>query len=308
MTIKGVLENHPWVAPVFIIIILLIVFLLIFLMLQRKILREKDAYAKQLAEHLEVIDRQKEELIEAKNRAEENSKAKSIFLSNMSHDIRTPMNAIIGYINLAKRDNSCFSEVKEYLAKIEGSSQHLLALINDVLEMSRIESGKLELEETDVNLKQTMDDMRDMFATQMKEKNINYTVDCDGVKNHMVRCDKNRLNRVFLNLISNAYKFTPDGGNVSVVLKQDGEALEGKGRYELRVKDSGIGMTDEFAAKVFDAFERERTSTVSGIQRTGLGMAITKSIIDLMGGAIEVETESGQGTEFIINLTFDIQD
>ena len=153
-----------------------------------------------------------------------------------------------------------------------------------------------------------MDDMRDMFATQMKEKNINYTVDCDGVKNRMVRCDKNRLNRGFLNLISNEYKFTPDGGNVSVVLKQDGEALEGKGRYELRVKDSGIGMTEEFAAKVFDAFERERTSTVSGIQRTSLGMAITKSIIDLMGGAIEVETESGQGTEFIINLTFDIQD
>ena len=142
----------------------------VFLMLLKKNLREKDAYAKQLSEHLEVIDRQKEELIEAKNRAEENSKAKSIFLSNMSHDIRTPMNAIIGYINLAKRDNSSFSEVKEYLSKIEGSSQHLLALINDVLVMSRIESGKLELEETDVNLKQTMEEMRDMVATQMKEK------------------------------------------------------------------------------------------------------------------------------------------
>lgn len=124
----------------------------------------------------------------------------------------------------------------------------------------------------------------------------------------MVRCDKNRLNRVLLNLISNAYKFTQDGGNVSVVLKQDGEALEGKGRYELRVKDSGIGMTEEFAEKVFDAFERERTSTVSGNQGTGLGMAITKSIIDLMGGTIEVETAPEQGTEFIINLAFDIQD
>ena len=222
----------------------------------------------------------------------------------MSHDIRTPMNAIIGYINLAKADELGLDEVREYLDKIESSSQHLLALINDVLEMSRIESGKMELEEVDVNLKKVMDDIRDMFSTQMDTKNINYTVSYDGVKNKMVLCDKNRLNRVLLNLISNAYKFTSEGGKISVTLRQTESAEENLGAYELRVKDNGIGMSEEFSKKVFEAFEREKTSTVSGIQGTGLGMTITKNIIDLMGGTIDVNSQLGKGTEFIIKLKF----
>ena len=239
--------------------------------------------------------------------AEESSKAKTTFLSNMSHDIRTPMNAIIGYTNLAEREDNDLSQVREYLAKIKTSSRHLLTLINDVLEMSRIESGKMDLEQTEVDLRKTLTEVRDMFSTQMEEKEIEFIVDSTHVRKSHVLCDKNRLNRVLLNLLSNAYKFTPRGGTISVTLWQIGDGEDGFGDYELRVKDSGIGMTREFAEKVFEAFERERTSTVSGIQGTGLGMAITKSIVDLMGGTIEVVTAPGAGTEFIIRVRFALQ-
>ena len=243
-----------------------------------------------------------------KAKAEESSNAKTTFLFNMSHDIRTPMNAIIGYTELARRDGTSEAEMREYLNKINSSSHHLLALINDVLEMSRIESGKMELEPVPVDLKKAFREVRDMFATQMQEKQIDFSVDTSHVTHCRVLCDKNRLNRVLLNLLSNAYKFTPAGGTVSVTVWEIGSGGDGTGKYEIRVKDSGIGMSPEFAAKVFEAFERERTSTVSGIQGTGLGMAITKSIVDLMGGTIEVITASGQGTEFVVRAAFPLQD
>lgn len=239
-----------------------------------------------------------------KVRAENNSRAKSDFLSNMSHDIRTPMNAIVGYTTLAKKERDLPPKIADYLDKIDASSQHLLALINDVLEMSRIESGKLELCPVETDLAQTLGEVRDLFSTQMEAKGINFVLDTDQVKNPYVLCDKNRLNRVLLNLISNAYKFTPAGGTVAVSLRQAEDGGENTGRYELRVRDSGIGMSPEFAARIFEAFERERTSTVSGIQGTGLGMTITKRFVDLMGGTIEVHTRQGEGTEFVIGLEF----
>ena len=255
-----------------------------------------------------TMTKRERELDAEKVKAEESSKAKTVFLSNMSHDIRTPMNAIIGYINLAEHDDHDAAKLREYLAKIKTSSHHLLALINDVLEMSRIESGKMDLEPVAVDLKKTFAEIKDMFCTQMEEKHIDFIVNTSNVKNSRVYCDKNRFNRVLLNLLSNAYKFTPEGGTVSVTLWQIGGDNDGYATYELRVSDSGIGMTEEFAAKVFEAFERERTSTVSGIQGTGLGMAITKSIIDLMGGTIEVNTAPNRGTEFIIRVSFQLQE
>ena len=255
-----------------------------------------------------TMEEREQQMEMEKFKAEESSKAKSVFLSNMSHDIRTPMNAIIGYTNLAGREENTLEDVRAYLEKIRASSLHLLALINDVLEMSRIESGKMDLELAETDLRGTLEEVRDMFATQMEEKKIAFTVDTSQIQNRRVFCDKNRLNRVLLNLLSNAYKFTPEEGSVSVSLWQIADSEEGFGKYELRVKDSGIGMTKEFAAKVFEAFERERTSTVSGIQGTGLGMAITKSIVDLMNGAIEVNTAPGQGTEFVIRLRFALAD
>ena len=254
-------------------------------------------------------------LEEERLREKRANEAKTAFLSNMSHDIRTPINAIIGFTNLARRQNVTMEQVQEYLTKIDSSSKLLLALINDVLEMSRIESGKMELELHVTNLKELMEEVRDMFTTQMSSKNIVYIVDYK-IKDSLVLCDKNRFNRVLLNLTSNAFKFTPKNGTVAVSLSEIGEPYkilnektgeeEKFSNFELRVKDNGIGMSKEFAEKVFDAFEREQTSTVSGIQGTGLGMAITKSIIDLMGGEIRVQSEKGEGTEFIISLRFKI--
>ncbi|WP_051204747.1 ATP-binding response regulator [Butyrivibrio sp. VCD2006] len=236
-----------------------------------------------------------------KARAEENSKAKSDFLSNMSHDIRTPMNAIIGYTELAKDVDNMPDEGREYLDKIEASSKHLLALVNDILDMSRIENGKMELDIVKTDLKKCMDDIRDIFSTQMKLKRIDFVLDAENIKNRYVMCDANRLNRVMLNLISNAYKFTPEGGSVRVSLYQISEGAS-RAYYRISVKDSGMGMSPEFAEKVFEAYEREKDAT--DIQGTGLGMAITKNILDLMDGSITVETEKGKGTEFVIDISF----
>ena len=243
--------------------------------------------------------------VEDKNIAEQSSHAKTTFLSNMSHDIRTPTNAIVGYATLAKREKDIPPTVSEYLSKIEASSGHLISLINDVLEMSRIESGKMELAPVPSDLNRIMDEVKNLFSAQMETKGIEYTVSCVDLKDAKVLCDANRFNRVLLNLISNAYKFTPEGGSVNVTLTQTGRDAD-KAYYAVSVRDTGIGMSPEFAAKVFEAYERERTATVEGIQGTGLGTAITKSIVDLMGGTIEVFSEQGKGSEFLINVSFDI--
>ena len=249
----------------------------------------------------DLMSRREQEMELQKAEAEQNSRAKSTFLSNMSHDIRTPMNAIVGYTALSKKEPGIPPKVSEYLTKIEASSEHLLSLINDVLEMSRIESGKMELEPVPADLGKVMDEVRDLFATQMETKGIDYTVSVEGVTDRRVLCDTGRLDRVLLNLISNAYKFTPSGGSVRVSLTQTGRTEE-SASFELRVKDSGMGMSKEFAATVFDAYSRERTA--SKIQGTGLGMSIARSIVELMGGTIRVETEQGKGTEFTIEVTF----
>ena len=230
------------------------------------------------------------------------SEAKTVFFSNMSHDLRTPMNAIIGYTQLARRPGTTEAQMREYLEKIDSSGKYLLALINDVLEMSRIESGRLDLEEERTDLAAVMQEARDMFASQMEERQLAFTVTVQPLCDPVVWCDRHRLNRVLMNLLSNACKFTPPGGSVTLTLAQTGRT-EGGGTYELRAADTGIGMSREFAGRIFDAFERERNSTVSGIQGTGLGMAITKSIIDRMGGEITVESEPGKGTVFTIRLT-----
>lgn len=236
--------------------------------------------------------------------AEERSRAKSTFLSNMSHDIRTPMNAIIGYTNLAKKEKD-ITKISEYLQKIETSNQHLLSLINDVLDMSRIESGKMELMIARADLVGLLDSVRDMFSTQMTSKSIHYEVNTDHVTDRIVMCDAPHFNRVLLNLVSNAYKFTPEGGRVIVTLIQTGTS-EDTASYELRIKDTGMGMSKEFAETVFEAYSREKT--VSNIQGTGLGMAITKSIIDMMGGTIKVNSELGKGTEFVLTFDFRLAD
>ena len=234
--------------------------------------------------------------------AETANRAKSTFLSNMSHDIRTPMNAIIGFTTLAISNIDDKDRVKDYLAKTLASSNHLLSLINDVLDMSRIESGKLHLEEVEVNLSDVLHDLKTIVSGQIYAKQLELYMDAMDVTDEDVYCDKTRLNQILLNLLSNAIKFTPAGGTVSVRVRQLAGQVRGCGQYEFRIKDNGIGMSPEFAKKIFEPFERERTSTVSRIQGTGLGMAITKNIVDMMGGTIEVQTAQGKGSEFIIRV------
>ena len=240
--------------------------------------------------------------------AETANRAKSTFLSNMSHDIRTPMNAIIGFTTLALSNLDDRERVKDYLAKTLASSNHLLSLINDVLDMSRIESGKIHLEEVEVNLSDVLHDLKTIVSGQIYAKQLELYMDATDVTDEDVYCDKTRLNQILLNLLSNAIKFTPAGGTVSVRVRQLAGKVHGCGQYEFRIKDNGIGMSEEFAQKIFDPFERERTSTVSRIQGTGLGMAITKNIVDMMGGTIEVQTAQGKGSEFIICVPMRTQD
>lgn len=247
--------------------------------------------------------RHNEELLAQLDAAEKASRAKTFFLSNMSHDIRTPLNAIIGFTTLARRNDISPEEKDLYLARIENSGQQLLGIINDVLDMSRIENGKMELMPEPVNLQELMAHSEEMFAAQMEAKKIAFFVDASGICNPWVLCDRSRFNRILLNLLSNACKFTPENGTVSAALRQTGRG-DDRASYELRVKDTGIGMNPDFARNLFLPFERERTSTVSGIQGTGLGLSITKSIVDLMGGTIDVSTAPGQGTEFVVQLTF----
>ena len=232
--------------------------------------------------------------------AEERNRAKSHFLSNMSHDIRTPMNAIIGFTNLALQQD-CNGRVREYLNKIRVSSDHLLNLINDVLDMSRIESGKMKITESKCDLAEVFHGLYAIVQSQVHAKKQNFHMDVMDMEHEIVWCDKVRLNQILLNFLSNAVKFTPEGGTIMVKVSERESERSGYGLYQFRVKDTGIGMSEEFVKKIFEPFEREDTA-VHGIQGTGLGMSIAKSIVDMMDGSIYIETEVGKGTEFIVDV------
>jgi signal transduction histidine kinase/DNA-binding response OmpR family regulator/ABC-type amino acid transport substrate-binding protein len=272
-----------------------VVLLTILMLLQKA--RKAEAAARKAASDTQELNAKLQVAVE---KAESANRAKSTFLSNMSHDIRTPMNAIIGFTTLALSNIDDTDRVKDYLAKTLASSNHLLSLINDVLDMSRIESGKIHLEEVEVNLSDVLHDLKTIVSGQIYAKQLELYMDAMDVTDEDVYCDKTRLNQILLNLLSNAIKFTPAGGTVSVRVRQLAGKVRGCGQYEFRIKDNGIGMSQEFAQKIFEPFERERTSTVSRIQGTGLGMAITKNIVDMMGGTIEVQTAQGKGTEFTV--------
>ena len=272
-----------------------VVLLTILMLLQKA--RKAEAAARKAASDTQELNAKLQVAVE---KAESANRAKSTFLSNMSHDIRTPMNAIIGFTTLALSNIDDKDRVKDYLAKTLASSNHLLSLINDVLDMSRIESGKIHLEEVEVNLSDVLHDLKTIVSGQIYAKQLELYMDVMDVTDEDVYCDKTRLNQILLNLLSNAIKFTPAGGTVSVRVRQLAGKVRGCGQYEFRIKDNGIGMSQEFAQKIFEPFERERTSTVSRIQGTGLGMAITKNIVDMMGGTIEVQTAQGKGTEFTV--------
>ena len=246
--------------------------------------------------------RQKEELAEALDAAERANRAKTAFLNNMSHDIRTPMNAIVGFTALAESHLDNREQVQDYLGKISISSQHLLSLINDVLDMSRIESGKMTLDESEVHLPDLIRDLHTIVQANVTAKQLELQVDMQDVVSEDIITDRLRLNQVLLNILSNAIKFTPNHGTVSLRVTERPLPDPDRTSFEFRVTDTGIGMSDEFRERIFEVFSRERTSTVSGIQGTGLGMAITKNIVDMMGGTIEVSSREGEGSEFVVTI------
>ena len=295
VTLSDFIKDNFFMALLVSSIAVAVVLLTILMLLQKA--RKAEAAARKAASDTQELNAKLQVAVE---KAESANRAKSTFLSNMSHDIRTPMNAIIGFTTLALSNIDDTDRVKDYLGKTLASSNHLLSLINDVLDMSRIESGKIHLEEVEVNLSDVLHDLKTIVSGQIYAKQLELYMDAMDVTDEDVYCDKTRLNQILLNLLSNAIKFTPAGGTVSVRVRQLAGKVRGCGQYEFRIKDNGIGMSQEFAQKIFEPFERERTSTVSGIQGTGLGMAITKNIVDMMGGTIEVQTAQGKGTEFTV--------
>ncbi len=245
---------------------------------------------------------QRKMLVDALAAAEHANKAKTAFLNNMSHDIRTPMNAIIGYTALAASHLDNADIIRDYLNKISISSSHLLSLINDVLDMSRIESGRVKIEEKDVHLPDVLHDLRTIIQSNITAKQQDLFIDVQDIVHEDIITDKLRLNQVLLNIVTNAIKFTPVGGIISVRVSEKSSKLNGYSTFEFRVKDNGIGMSKEFQKHIFESFSREQSSTVSGIQGTGLGMAITKNIVDMMGGTISVTSEEGKGSEFVVTI------
>ncbi|MCM1180948.1 MAG: response regulator [Clostridium sp.] len=257
------------------------------------------------------VQKQREQtraLQDALMQAQHANNAKTMFLSNMSHDIRTPMNAIIGFTTLAVSHIDNRQQVQDCLQKVLSSSNHLLSLINDILDMSRIESGKVQIMEQECNISEMTHNLVNIIQPQVKAKQLELFIDTFDVTNEDVIADTLKLNQVFINLLSNAVKYTPAGGAVSFRIQQQTTFHRGYGDYVFTVKDNGIGMTPEFVEHIFEPFERETSTTKSGIQGTGLGMAITKNIVDMMGGTITVQSEKNKGSEFRIELSLKLQD
>ena len=246
--------------------------------------------------------RQDNLLKEALLAAEHANSAKTTFLNSMSHDIRTPMNAIMGYTELAKEHLDDADLVADYLDKISVSSGHLLSLINDVLDMSRIESGKIVIKERETKITRILHDIRTIMQENAEARQLTLLIDAQDIVHETFICDSLRLQQVLLNILSNAVKFTHPGGTVSLHATEKPGSDDAHARYEFRVRDNGIGISEEFQKHIFEPFTREESSTVSGIQGTGLGLAISKTIMDMMGGDISVESEAGRGSEFLVSL------
>ena len=251
---------------------------------------------------------QKKTLEEALSASQQAAVARRVFLRNMSHDIRTPMNAVIGFTNLAIQTDDDPGKVKEYLSKILISSKHLLGIVNNVLEISRIESGQMDLEETQCDLLDIVNETDVIIRTQAQSRNQIFTIDVSQLQDSIVFCDKLRVKEILVNLLGNAVKYTPRGGTISLTVQQLPCSYEALGNYEIHVKDNGCGMSTEFLKKVFLPFERQSDSTKSRIQGTGLGMSITKGFVDMMNGTIDVLSEENKGTEFIVRLQFRLAD
>ena len=265
------------------------------------------AVSKDITQQVQKQREQTQALQEALMQAQHANNAKTTFLSNMSHDIRTPMNAIIGFTTIAVSHINNKAQVQDCLQKVLASSNHLLSLINDILDMSRIESGKVQIQEQECNISELTHNLVNIIQPQVKAKQLELFIDTFDVNNEDVIADSLKLSQVFVNLLSNAVKYTPAGGTVSFRIRQQTTFHRGYGDYVFIVKDNGIGMTQDFVKHIFEPFEREASTTKTGIQGTGLGMAITKNIVEMMGGTITVNSEKGKGSEFKVELSLKLQ-
>lgn len=300
-SIVGFIYDNPFVVILICGFIAIVIVLLLLSHFRTRGMKAMKAHNEELEANRKVIE-------EALAQAESANRAKTTFLNSMSHDIRTPMNAIMGFASLAATHPDDSAKVSDYLRKIMTSSNHLLSLINDVLDMSRIESGKVTIDEQDCSLPEVMHDLRAILQADVKAKRLHFYIDTVDVENEQVICDKLRITQVLLNCISNAVKYTEPGGTVGIRVIERGGAPEGYANFEFVVTDTGIGMSKEFVKHIFEPFSREETSTVSGIQGTGLGMAISKNIVDMMGGTISAESELGKGSQITIALTLRVSD
>ena len=298
-------ENLLTVVAIFAVVFLIILLVILGFLRKSRIAEAKAKKAASQSRELnQKLQESHRELETALLRAESANSAKTTFLNNMSHDIRTPMNAIIGFTSLAASHVDNKDKVKEYLSKIAISSEHLLSLINDILDMSRIESGKVKISENPLHLPDLLHDIRTIVQPNIASRQLDFLIDTVDVRNEDIIADKLRLTQVLLNIMSNGIKFNKTGGTISLRVKQTKSAPSGYGNYQFIIRDTGIGMKPEFQKHIFESFTREESSTVSGIQGTGLGMAITKNIVDMMGGTITVKSEEGKGSEFVVSLTF----
>lgn len=306
-TIWDILYRYRFVAIILFISALVIAVLLY----KNRLLRQK--HAEQLAtqnrarELAAVNERMKEQqllLMDSLKQAEEGNRAKATFLFNMSHDIRTPMNAILGFAEIARRNIDETDKLINCIEKIQHSGESLLHLIENVLDMSKIENGNVKLTDEYCNLEDCIETAREILLPELAEKNITFKADLSAVKNKDVYCDKACINHILYDLLSNAVKFNKQGGSISVTVSQKDCNIKEYADYDIHIKDTGIGMTPEFLSHIYEPFERERTSTISRTEGVGLGLSITKNLVDMMGGTIRVFSEADEGTEFVLKLTF----
>lgn len=298
VSLMSLLYDNPMLGIFIVLIICALCTFIIVMYIRQKNLRIIEKQNKELRE-------KQQQLSEALSKAELANKAKTGFLNNMSHDIRTPMNSIMGFTAIALEEVAPNSAVKNYLEKINASGQHLLSLINDILDMGRIDSGKLEVKPAPCNIIELLHGLKTIVQGSLEEKKLRFAIDTSSLDNQNVLCDKLLLQRALLNCVSNAIKYTQPGG--SIILQAEQRKLEDDMvQYTLRLCDNGIGISKEFLQHIYEIFARERNATVSGIKGSGLGMAITKNILTLMGGTIEIKSEKNLGTEVIIRLTLPI--
>lgn len=279
-------KNSMTIYCIYLLLLLMIFFLYIHFNYKKQIQLEKTKSAAEQAFRI----------------AEEANSAKSVFLSNMSHDIRTPMNAIVGFVALLGREADNPEKVREYTKKLAVSSQHLLGLINDVLDMAKIESGKTSLNVSKANLADLIEEINTIIRPQMKARGHQFDIEIKNVSHELIHVDNVRIHQILLNLLSNAVKYTPDGGHIVLEITELRQNSNQYAKYQFKVSDNGYGMEPEYLDTIFDVFTREQNSVINKIQGTGLGLAITRNLVNLMGGNISVESEKGVGSVFTVEL------